>query len=255
MACRDHDDLKSTLRRQAQCRTISRDRMRLQPFAGRHGSRRELFYPPTAKTTSPVIQPDLKKLLRKGLLDDHVNVAVIVDIPSGNCVHSSSGFEGETGIPATGEMKFYPEEGILMTKPVGIQKNGPVRLIVAVQVGYGKRSIQRRREIPPRQGAFKSILRPEAGRYESQRGGKNNLGARRSVLHPRLLCTFHMVAYQEPGFTRQEIRFGLSINRITGSPFRTQRPGLCRLVCLRFSVELFFWRYLHNCARDAVAGY
>ncbi len=158
--------------------------MRLQPFAGRRGSRRELFKPPLAKTTSPVIQPDPKKLLREGLPDNDVGVAVFVDIPSRYCLRNFSGFEGEMSIPASGEMKFDAEACDLTVQSARIQKDRSVCLVIAVQVGNGEGPSEWRREIRPRQGAFKAVLRPEARCYESQRGGKDKLSLKRSALHP-----------------------------------------------------------------------
>jgi hypothetical protein len=71
-------------------------------------------------------------------------------------------------------MKLYCPEGNLGPQPVMIDKDGTIRLVIAVEVSGGKRlpewrhEARRRCEIRPRQRAFEPILRPKGRRRQSQ---------------------------------------------------------------------------------------
>jgi hypothetical protein len=163
-------------------------------FAISPGSGWEIFASDFAKAAVPVIQPNLEKFVSERLLDDDVGRAVPVNIPGRYYQRGFVRFEGKVGIPAAREMKLDCPKAALRPKPVLIDKDGSIGLVITVEIGSGERltepspEIRWRREIRPRERTFEPILRPQRHRSQSQRCKYDleSLGSRLHLFSSRL---------------------------------------------------------------------
>lgn len=103
-------------------------------------SKRELFARNCPKIAVTVIEPNLKALVGKWLLDDDVGGTVQVDIQSGYSQGRFRGLKGDQKIRACGEMQFYGSETGVGSQPPTIDEDGTVRFVVAIEIG-GRESL------------------------------------------------------------------------------------------------------------------
>jgi hypothetical protein len=122
---------KTTLERESQCQTVWAVRWRLQPFRGHYSKGGKVLNPSFMKVAMPIIYPNAKGLVCKGILDNKIHVAIMVYIESLYSEIKLARLESEFSVPATAKVKFY-SDGVSGTQPNRRQKDSPIWLVITV---------------------------------------------------------------------------------------------------------------------------
>lgn len=158
---RTTEGLRTALQRQAHSRAINRWRRQVKlALAGRLHLGRKIFNSPVVKIAVPVIQPNLKALVRQCLLKNDVRRPVPIDIQHRDCQRGFVRFEWEVGIPAPGEMKLNGPKRSLRAQPADIDQHSCIRLVIAIEIGSRQ---------CPTEGCPNIAGRPKSGRPERTR--------------------------------------------------------------------------------------
>jgi hypothetical protein len=109
------------------------------------------------KLTIPVIEPHVKGLAGKRTMDEHIEVAIVVNINSGYRVLTLGRLECEGGIVLAREVDLHAEGGLT---PPRRDQNRSVQRMIVVEVRNRESRPERRPDVCPRQCALQPVLRP-----------------------------------------------------------------------------------------------
>lgn len=93
------------------------------------------------KIAVPLIDPDVKRLVRKGIFYHKIISAVMINVPGPYHERLARGFEVKLGVRATAEVQLYFDVG-MSPNALRIYEYNAIRFVIPVQVGNSQRAAQ-----------------------------------------------------------------------------------------------------------------